>query len=234
MTYNRDMRYFLASVLLLFCPLTAHAGDAGSWGKPVSLQASLSASTSGVINGVINRKPQLTLNLGGQKGDLNFGASAQTVDSNIGTDYQDQFYLAYNQKLAPVSLRWQVMYKTYPGTPSPYTDQALDYQVSASRSLLGINTSVGVEYTNDDYTTIRKSYGLNLSLGRGLLKKMYGWLSISHKHNFGSVDYTNTNIGIAYQLTSKIGVSTSINDWHAYADWAEDHPSFSVSINRKL
>lgn len=226
-------------LVLLVCPVAAHAGAANDdpnavWNQPANWQAQIALSTSGVINGVINRTPQLSASLSGRKSDLYFGANAQTADSNIGTDSQDQLYLGYNQQLKPVALRWQLTYKTYPGTPSPYTDQALDYQVTASKNLLGLNTSLGVEYTNADYTTIRKSYGLNFSLGRGLLKKMYGWLSISHRHNTGSVDYTNTNIGVAYQLTDKLGVSTSINDWHAYASWAEDHPTFSISINRKL
>lgn len=236
------MRCWLLLVLLaspIVSPVAAHAGDANDdpnavWNQPANWQAQLSLSTSGVINGVINRKPQLGFDVSGRKSDLYFGAHAQTADSNVGTDYEDRLFVGYTQKLDPVSLRWQLTYKTYPGTPAQYTDQALDYQVTASKNLLGLNTSLGVEYTNADYTTVRKSYGLNFSLGRSLLKKMYGWLSISHKHNTGSVDYTNTNIGVAYQLTDKIGVSTSINDWHAYASWAEDHPTFSIAINRKL
>jgi hypothetical protein len=236
------MRYWLLPALLVLSPLAAHAGDKPAsngdpnavWNQPAHWQAQISASTSGVINGIVMRKPQLAFDLSGRKNDFYFGAHSQTAESYVGTDYENRFFVGYTQQLNPVSLRYQVTWKTYPGTPTQYTDQALDYQVTASRNLMGLNTSLGVEYTDEDYTTIRKSYGLNLSLGRSLIKKMYGWLSVSHKHNTGSVDYTNTNIGVAYQLTDKIGVSTSVNNWHAYADWAEDHPTFSISINRKL
>jgi len=235
------MRYWLFS-LLIFSPLAAYAGDKdvsngdpnAVWNQPAHWQAQISASTSGVINGIVMQKPQLAFDLSGRKSDFYFGAHSQTAESYVGTDYENHLYVGYTQQFNPVSLRYQVTWKTYPGTPSQYTDQALDYQVTASRNLLGLNTSLGVEYTDEDYTTIRKSYGLNLSLGRSLIKKMYGWLSVSHKHNTGSADYTNTNIGVAYQLTDKLGVSTSVNNWHAYADWAEDHPTFSISINRKL
>ncbi|ESQ86996.1 hypothetical protein ABAC460_21690 [Asticcacaulis sp. AC460] len=231
------MRATLIFVLLISFAAPAYAEDAAPpswWDQKIHTSASIGISTSGTINGEINRKPRLSLNLSGNKGRMTFGARHETADSYSGTDSENRFHVAWRQDNKLANLNYQVMYKTYPGTRPGLTDEALLYQVSASRSLKGINYGLGLEYTNADYATTRKSYGLNLSVSRSFLPKLSGWLSVSHKKQWGSVDYTNANIGLYYQATPKIGVATSINNWHAYADWAVDRPTLSVSLSRRL
>ncbi len=204
--------------------------------NPLHLSGSISASTSTVINGIVFNRPQYSGNIGGWYGHTTFGANIASAYSggNSGTDHQDKYFVAYEQKLAPISVKYEVTLKTYPGTRDGLTDQGIDYAVTASHPIAGVNVALGVDYTGEDYSTTRKSYGFNASLSRGLLPKLSGWLSVSHHHQFGSVDYTNTNLGLYYQLTSKLGVSTSINNWHAYAEWAHDRPTLSLSLSRRL
>ena len=220
--------------LLLFASAFASpclAADA----NPLHLSASVSASTSTVINDIVFNKPQYGANLDGWYGHSSFGVNiASAYSGNNGTDHQDKYFVAYDQKLVPFDLKYQVTLKTYPGTREGLNDNGVDYAVTASQSVDGISYSFGVDYTGEDYTTTRKSYGFNVSLGHSFAPKLSGWLSISHHHQFGSVDYTNTNLGLYYSLNSKMGVSTSINNWHAYADWGRDRPSLSISLSRRL
>ena len=200
------------------------------------LSASVNASTSTVINGIVFNRPQFGANLEGHHGNLSFGANIASAYSggNNGTDHQDKYVVAYDQRLKSLNLKYQVMLKTYPGTRAGLTDHGIDYAVTASHSVKGVNFGLGVDYTDKDYATTRKSYGINLSLGHSFMPKLSGWLSVSHHHQFGSVDYTNTNLGLYYQATAKMGVSTSLNNWHAYAAWGRDRPTLSISLSRKL
>ena len=201
---------------------------------PFHISASLSASTSTELNSEIIQKPQYGISLQGYQGPTFLGAEIRTARSSLGTDSEDKFFVGLEQKLKPFSLRYQVTWKLYPGTKPGYNDSGLVYQVSASHPLFGVNCSLGAEYTGEDYSTTRKSYGYNVSLSRGLAPKLSGWISVQHKRNWGSVDYTNTNIGLYYQATPKIGFSTSVNTWHAFASWGRDHPSLSISLSRRL
>ena len=81
---------------------------------------------------------------------------------------------------------------------------------------------------------MRKAYGVNASIRRGLAKKLSGWVSLSYRKQWGSVDFLNTNVGLYYQMTDKLGLATSVNNWHAYADWNVDRPTLSVSLSRRL
>ena len=200
------------------------------------LSAAVNASTSTVINGIVFNRPQFGANVEGHHGNVSFEASIASAYSggNNGTDHQDKYIVAYYQRLKPFNLKYEVMLKTYPGTRAGLNNHGIDYAVTASHSVKGVNFGLGFDYTNKDYSTTRKSYGINLSLGHSFMSKLSGWLSVSHHHQFGSVDYTNTNMGLYYQLSSKFGVSTSINNWHAYADWNHDRPTLSISLSRKL
>ncbi len=203
--------------------------------NPLHLEASVSASTSTVINGIVFNRPQYGAHVEGSHDQIHFGASIESAYSgNSGADHQDKYFVTYEQNLKPIHLRYEVLVKSYPGTRDGLTDHGVTYGVTASRSLAGFNVGLGVDYSDTDYTTIRKSYGMNLSLGHSLGLKMSSWLSISHHHQFGSVDYTNTNMGVYYSLSSKMGVSASINNWHAYAAWNHDRPTLSLSLSRKL
>ena len=232
------MRYLVCIPLLALVPGLAWAegnpGDPDYWQKPATLRASISVSTSEVINGVIMKKPQLGFNLSGEKATTFYGASISTVDNNLGSDSQDQFYGGFRQKLGKTTLRYQATYKTYPGTLEQYTDSGLIYQIAASREVFGIGTSLGVEYSDKDFANVRKSYGLNGSISHGLMKNMSGWLSLSYHKQWGGVDSLNTNMGIWYQMTPKMGFSASVNNWHAYASWNHDRPTLSVGISRTL
>ena len=232
------MRYFACVSLVALLPGMAWAqnnpGDANPWQKPASLRASVNLSTSAVINGVVMKRPQLSLNLSGEKAALYYGGSLATVDNNLGSDSQDQLYAGYRQSLGKISLRYQATYRSYPGTLAQFNDSGLMYQVTASRNLLGLNTSLGVEYSDADFANVRKSYGLNGSISRGLIKNMSGWLSLSYHKQWGGVDSLNTNIGLWYQMTPKLGLSARVNNWHAYAAWNRDRPTLSLGISRTL
>lgn len=227
---------FLSAAIV--APVAVHAASAATpdeiWNQPAKWHASVGVSTSGVINGMVFRKPQWSLDISGRKQDIYFGSTLRTVESHIGTDSEDKFFVGYNQKLKPFTLRWQATYRIFPGTQARYTDNSLLYQVTASREVLGFNASAGAEYTDHDYSEVRKSYGVNASLSRGLLPKLSGWLSVSYRRQWGGVDYTNTNLGLYYQLTDRLGVATSVNNWHAYASWNVDRPTLSVSLSRRL
>ena len=232
------MRYLLCISLLALVPGLAWAegnpGDPDYWQKPATLRASISLSTSAVINGIIMKKPQLGFNLSGEKADAFYGAGISTVDNNLGSDSQDQFYAGYRQHLGKTTIRYQANYRLYPGTLDQYTKAGLIYQVTASRTFSGIGTSLGMEYSDHDFANVRKSYGLNGSISRGLLKNMSGWLSLSYHKQWGGVDSLNTNIGLWYQMSPKMGFSASVNSWHAYASWNRDRPTLSVGISRTL
>ncbi len=232
------MRYFVYVSLIALAPGIAWAqnnpGDANPWQKPASLRASISLSTSAVINGVVMKRPQLGFNLSGEKAALYYGASVATVDNNLGSDSQDQLYAGYRQSLGKISIRYQATYRSYPGTLAQFNDSGLTYQVTASRSLLGVNASLGAEYSDTDFANVRKSYGLNGSISHGLIKNMSGWLSLSYHKQWGGVDSLNTNIGLWYQMTPKLGISASVNNWHAYAAWNHDRPTLSLGISRTL
>ncbi len=233
------MRYLLYTSFLALLPGMAQAqgsnpGDPDYWQKPASLRASISLSTSAVINGVIMKKPQLGLNLSGEKADAFYGASISTVDNNLGSDSQDQLYAGYRQSLGKVQIRYQASYRAYPGTLDQYTDSSLVYQVTASRSFFGVGTSLSAEYSDADFANVRKSYGVNGSVSHGLMKNMSGWMSLSYHKQWGGVDSLNTNIGLWYQVTPKMGLSASVNNWHAYASWNRDRPTLSVGISRTL
>ncbi len=203
--------------------------------NPLHLEASVNASTSTVINGIVFNRPQYGAHLDGAHDRFHFGASIETAYSgNSGADHQDKYFVTYQQSFKPIDVRYEVLVKSYPGTRAGLNDYGVTYGVTASRNMAGFNVGLGVDYTGEDYTTVRKSYGVNLSLGHSLGHKVSSWLSISHHHQFGSVDYTNTNMGIYYSLSSKVGVSASINDWHAYADWNHDRPTLSISVSRRL
>ena len=191
-------------------------------------------STSTVINGQVAPKPQYGVDLSGEKGRWSLQAKVATIDSWVGADSEDRVTLSYNQPLKPFSLKYQVQYKMYPGTRAGYNATGTSYQVSASKSWHGVNYGIGAEYSDADYASIRKSYGINLSLGHSFMPKLSGWLSVAHHHQFGSADYTNTNVGLYYQVTRKIGLSTSVNLYHAYASWNVDHPTLSVGLSRRL
>ncbi len=225
------MRKVVIVIIAALSPMAAHAADKS---QAIHWSASLSASTSSVLNSEVIQKPQFGFNLSGHEGATFFGAEARTARSSLGTDSEDKFYLGYEQRLKPVSLRYEVTYKVYPGTKPGYNDSGVLWQVSASHPFFGVNCSLGADYTGEDYATTRRSYGYSASLSRGLAPKLSGWISVSHRRNWGSVDYTNTNIGLYYQLTGKIGVSTSVNTWHAFASWGRDHPSLSISLSRRL
>ena len=227
------MRRIVIVFLTGLLPVTAHAAAKP---KPFQWSASLSASTSTLLNSEVIDKPQYGLTLQGHEGATSFGAELRTARAanTVGTDSEDRFYVAYSQRLKPFSLHYQVTWKLYPGTRPGLNDQGTVWQVSASRPVFGVNVSLGAEYTDEDYSTTRKSYGFDASLSRSLLPKLSGWISVQHKREWGSVDYTNTNIGLYYQATSKIGVSTSVNTWHAFAPWGRDHPTLSLSLSRRL
>jgi len=217
--------------LLLLLPATSALAE----NNPLHLSASVNASTSTVINGIVFNRPQFSGNLDGWHGHTSFGVNIASAYSgnNNGTDHQDRYFVAYEQRLKPVTLKYQVTYKNYPGTRAGLTDHGVTYGVTASHGFKGLSVGLGVDYTDTDYTTIRKSYGLNLSLGHSF-GKLSSWLSVSHHHQFGSVDYTNTNMGVYYPLSPKMGMSASINNWHAYADWNHDRPTLSLSLSRRL
>ncbi len=224
------MRFAAVVLGVLLLPGMARAADKTGF----NWSASLSASTSTTLNSEIIQKPQYGFSLSGHKGTIALGADIRTARSSIGTDSEDKFYARAEQKLKPFDLHYEVTYRVYPGTLPGYHDSGLTYSVSASRSFLGVSCSLGADYTGEDYSTTRKAVGYSVSLGRGLAPKLSGWISVAHKRQWGSVDYTNTNIGVYYQATSKIGVSTSVNTWHAFAPWGRDHPSLSVSLSRRL
>jgi len=233
------MRYLVCISLLALAPGLAWAqggnpGDPDYWQKPATLRASISLSTSAVINGVIMKKPQLGFNLSGEKASAFYGASISTVDNNLGSDSQNQFFGGFRQSLGKTSIRYQATYRVYPGTLPQYNDSGLTYQVTASRTLFGVGTSLGLDYSDSDFARVSKSYGVNGSLSHSLLKNMSGWLSLSYHKQRGGVDSLNTNIGIWYQMTPKMGLSASVNNWHAYASWNRDRPTLSVGISRTL
>jgi hypothetical protein len=180
------------------------------------------------------KKPQLGFNLSGEKAAAFYGASISTVDNNLGSDSQDQFYAGFRQSLGRTTIRYQATWRAYPGTLPLYNASGLTWQVAASRRLLGVNASLGADYSDADFANVRKSYGLNGSLSHGLMKNMSGWLSLSYHKQWGGVDSLNTNIGVWYQMTPKMGFSASVNNWHAYASWNHDRPTLSVAISRTL
>jgi len=233
------MRYLLCIPLLtlapgLACAQGSNPGDPDYWQKPATLRASISVSTSAVINGIIMKTPQLGFNLSGEKATAFYGAGISTVDNNLGSDSQDQVYAGFRQPLGKTTIRYQVTWRAYPGTLPQYNDSGLTYAVTASRSLFGVHTSLGADYSGRDFANVRKSYGLNGSLSHGLMKNMSGWLSLSYHKQWGGVDSLNTNIGVWYQMTPKMGLSASVNNWHAYASWNRDRPTLSVGISRTL
>lgn len=215
--------------VFLCLPVVTHANpDKVHWSGAVSL------TTSSVINGMVTNKPEFGLTLNGGKGKAFWGARMTTANSGNGTDSQNSVFAGYSQPIKAYTLRYQFTHKAYPGTYDHLRDEGNIHQVTVSRNLRGVNYSAGLEYSDRDYTQVRKSYGASLSVSRGLTKKLSGWASVMHKHQVGAVDFTNVNVGVYYQLTSRIGVSTSVNNWHAYADWAEDRPTLSVALSRKL
>ncbi len=231
------MRGCMRKIVIVFlgalAPAAAHAADTS---KPFQWSASFSASTSTLLNSEVIDKPQYGLTLQGRQGATLLGAEFHTANASpsIGTDSEDKVYLAYDQHLKPLDLRYQVTWKTYPGTRRGLNNQGTVWQVSASHRFFGVSVSLGTEYTDADYSTTRKSYAVDATLSRGLLPGLSGWISLQHKRQLGSVDFTNTNIGLYYQATPKIGFSTSVNTWHGFAPWGRDHPSLSVSLSRRL
>ena len=234
------MRFVILPLLLL--PLAGPATAAPDYHIPniywphFHWSASVNASTSTVMNDIVLNRAQLGGRLEGRLGNLLVEGSIASAYSggSSGTDHQDRYLVSYDQRMKPFNLRYQVTLKEYPGTRDGLNDHGIVYGVTASRKLLGLNLGLGLDYSNEDYATIRKSYGMNLSVSRSLAKGLSGWFSVSHHHQFGNVDYTNTNLGIYYQVTSKTGISTSINNWHGYARWNHDRPTLSVSLSRRL
>lgn len=200
----------------------------------VHWSGAISLTTSSVINGMVTNKPEFGLSLNGGKGRAYWGARTTTASSGNGTDSQNSLFAGYNLPVKSFNVRYQFTHKAYPGTYDHLRDEGNIHQVSVSRTVKGTNYAVGMDYSDRDYTQVRKSYGASLSVSRGLTKKLSGWASVLHKHQVGAVDFTNVNVGLYYQLTPRIGVSTSVNNWHAYADWAEDRPTLSVALSRKL
>lgn len=216
-------------IVCLCVPAAALAdGDKVRWSGAISL------TTSSVINGMVTNKPEFGLTLNGSKGRAFWGGRMTTANSGNGTDSQNSLFAGYSVPVKAYELRYQFTHKAYPGTYAHLRDEGNIHQVTVSRSLKGTRYAAGLEYSDRDYTDVRRSYGASLSASRALTKKLSGWASVMHKHQVGAVDFTNVNVGVYYQLTSRIGVSTSINNWHAYADWAEDRPTLSVALSRKL
>lgn len=194
----------------------------------------ISMTTSSVINGMVTNKPEFGLALNGSKGRAFWGGRMTTANSGNGTDSQDSLFAGYTLPVKSFDLRYQFTHKAYPGTREGLRDEGNIHQMTLSRGFKGVNYAAGLEYSDRDYIQVRKSYGASLSASRGLTKKLSGWASVMHKHQIGAVDFTNVHVGVYYQLTPRIGVSTSVNNWHAYADWAEDRPTLSLALSRKL